>query len=94
MLHQTSTQPSPLFERDWMITKALDAKQAVQRALQTIDANMITFGDRFPDDTTIGNVYTLRRARNGFDEGGNFGWTTSFWPGMLWLASLTISSRS
>jgi unsaturated chondroitin disaccharide hydrolase len=86
MLHQTSTQPSPVFERNWMTTKALDAKQAVQRALQTIDANMITFGDRFPDDTTIGNVYTLRRARNGFDEGGNFGWTTSFWPGMLWLA--------
>ncbi len=69
-----------------MITKTLDAKQAVQRALQTIDTNLITFGDRFPDDTTIGNVYTLRRARNGFDEGGNFGWTTSFWPGMLWLA--------
>jgi unsaturated chondroitin disaccharide hydrolase len=86
MLRQTPGLTITDFERDWMITKAFDAQQAIQRALQTIDMNLVTFGDRFPDDTTISNVYPLRRARNGFDEGSNFGWTTSFWPGMLWLA--------
>jgi unsaturated chondroitin disaccharide hydrolase len=69
-----------------MITKAFDVQQAVQCALNTIDTNMVTFADHFPGDTTVGNVYTLRRARDGFPEGGNFGWTTSFWTGMLWLA--------
>ena len=29
---------------------------------------------------------TPRQARNGFAEGANYGWTTSFWPGVLWLA--------
>lgn len=69
-----------------MITKAFDVQQAVQRALNTIDTNMVTFADRFPGDTTTNNIYTLRRARDGFFEGGNFGWTTGFWTGVLWLA--------
>ncbi len=59
---------------------------AVRCALQTIDANLAAFGDCYPDDTTVGNRYQPRRARDGFAAGGNFGWTTSFWPGMLWLA--------
>ncbi|GIF04245.1 glycoside hydrolase family 88 protein [Actinoplanes siamensis] len=58
---------------------AIDATAAaVTAALSTIDANLARFGDRYPDDTTAGDRYPLRPA--------NTGWTTSFWPGMLWLA--------
>jgi unsaturated chondroitin disaccharide hydrolase len=69
-----------------MITQAFDAQQAVQCALNTIDKNMVTFADRFPGDTTTNNVYALRRAQDGSFDGGNFGWTTGFWTGVLWLA--------
>lgn len=59
---------------------------AVAAALRTIDANLAEFGDRYPADTTTAGRY---RARD-----GNVGWTTSFWPGMLWLASsLTGEAR-
>ncbi|MFC4072918.1 glycoside hydrolase family 88 protein [Actinoplanes subglobosus] len=51
---------------------------AVTAALRTIDANIAEFGDRYPDDTTVDDRYRPRPA--------NTGWTTSFWPGMLWLA--------
>jgi unsaturated chondroitin disaccharide hydrolase len=51
---------------------------AVTAALRTIDANIAEFGDRYPDDTTVHDRYRPRPA--------NTGWTTSFWPGMLWLA--------
>ena len=51
---------------------------AVTAALSTIDANLAEFGDRYPGDTTVHDRYRLRPA--------NEGWTTSFWPGMLWLA--------
>lgn len=59
---------------------------AVQCALKTIRTNLVTFGDLYPDDTTVGNIYSLRQAQNGFAEGDNYGWTTGFWPGVLWLA--------
>ncbi|MDI6102629.1 glycoside hydrolase family 88 protein [Actinoplanes sp. NEAU-A12] len=52
---------------------------AVAAALRTIDANIAEFGDSYPDDTTENGRYRPR-------PGGNVGWTTSFWPGMLWLA--------
>lgn len=55
-------------------------------ALRTLDTNITTFGDRYPADTTVRNTYPLRPARDGLPEGSNVGWTTSFWPGMLWLA--------
>ncbi|MFI5896320.1 glycoside hydrolase family 88 protein [Actinoplanes sp. NPDC051513] len=59
---------------------------AVAAALRTIDANLAAFGDRYPGDTTIRGRY---RPRD-----GNVGWTTSFWPGVLWLASsLTGEAR-
>jgi unsaturated chondroitin disaccharide hydrolase len=51
---------------------------AVTAALRTIDANIAEFGDRYPGDTTENDRYRPRPA--------NTGWTTSFWPGMLWLA--------
>lgn len=50
---------------------------AVAAALRTLDANLRSFGTRYPGDTTVGGRYPLRAA--------NAGWTTSFWPGMLWL---------
>jgi unsaturated chondroitin disaccharide hydrolase len=64
----------------------LNNQYAVQCALETICSNLETFGDLYPDDTTVGNIYPLRRARNGLAEGANIGWTTGFWPGVLWLA--------
>jgi unsaturated chondroitin disaccharide hydrolase len=54
---------------------------AVAAALRTVDANIVEFGGRYPDDTTVRNRYRFREP-----DGANVGWTTSFWPGMLWLA--------
>jgi hypothetical protein len=65
---------------------SFNIQHAVQCALKTICTNLATFGDLYPDDTTAGNVYSLRQAQNGFAEGANYGWTTGFWPGVLWLA--------
>lgn len=59
---------------------------AVAAALRTIDANITEFGERFPGDTTVQGRYRMRPASAGLPEGANVGWTTSFWPGMLWLA--------
>lgn len=59
---------------------------AVAAALRTIDANIAQFGERYPGDTTVRGRYRLRPAAAGRPEGANVGWTTSFWPGMLWLA--------
>ncbi|MBQ1017088.1 glycoside hydrolase family 88 protein [Micromonospora sp. D93] len=59
---------------------------AVAAAIRTVDANIATFGDRYPADTTDANRYPLRPPSAGQPEGGNVGWTTSFWPGQLWLA--------
>src|SRR6185437_9857806 len=60
--------------------------RAVAAALRTIDANIAEFGERYPGDTTVGGAYRLRPAARGLPEGSNIGWTTSFWPGLLWLA--------
>ena len=69
-------------------------KHAVASALQKLDTNLGTLGDRFPHDFTFQNVYPPRRPMNGYSEGGNFGWTTGFWTGMLWLAhELTQDAR-
>ena len=59
---------------------------AVDNALRTVTANIAAFGDRYPADTTEGEAYPRRPAQAGQPEGSNVGWTTSFWPGMLWLA--------
>jgi unsaturated chondroitin disaccharide hydrolase len=58
---------------------------AIADALKTIDANMALFATVFPEDTTAGGIYPVR-TRPGMPDGSNIGWTTSFWPGMLWLA--------
>jgi unsaturated chondroitin disaccharide hydrolase len=63
---------------------ALDT--ALAQALRTVESNICAFGARYPDDTTVDGVYHLRAPTGGLPEGANVGWTTSFWPGMLWLA--------
>jgi unsaturated chondroitin disaccharide hydrolase len=68
--------------------------RAVTAALRTIDANIAEFGDRYPADTTTQNRYPLRPPINGLPEGANVGWTTSFWPGMLWLAFELTGSQA
>jgi unsaturated chondroitin disaccharide hydrolase len=61
-------------------------QQAVHNALRIIEKNISTFANCYPDDTTQNNVYPFRRARDGFSEGDNIGWTTGFLPGVFWLA--------
>lgn len=67
-------------------TARVDTDRAIAQVLATIRANIAAFGTRYPDDTTRDNRYALRPAVPGFDEGANRGWTTSFWPGMQWIA--------
>jgi len=43
-----------------------------------------TFGNHFPDDTSQRLYYQLRRHGR-HAPGANVGWTSGFWPGMLWL---------
>ncbi|MGH3282168.1 MAG: glycoside hydrolase family 88 protein [Trebonia sp.] len=64
----------------------VDTGAAIAAALATIRRNIARFGDSYPDDTTRDGRYFPRPAGNGIPEGGNQGWTTSFWPGMQWLA--------
>jgi unsaturated chondroitin disaccharide hydrolase len=61
--------------------------EAIAAAIRTIDANIAEFGERYPGDTTLAGRYRHRPATGGLPEGSNVGWTTSFWPGMLWLAA-------
>jgi unsaturated chondroitin disaccharide hydrolase len=65
---------------------AVDLDRAIASALTTVRRNIAAFGAAYPDDTTTEDRYRLRRAAPGFAEGANRGWTTSFWPGMQWLA--------
>jgi unsaturated chondroitin disaccharide hydrolase len=73
---------------DPLLAGALDA------ALATTQANLVTFEHYFPHDTTEGNVYGLRKPWAEFGAGANYGWTTGFWPGIIWLAyELSSDSR-
>ncbi|MFT4210820.1 MAG: glycoside hydrolase family 88 protein [Microbacterium sp.] len=67
--------------------RTLETERAIARVLATVRRNVGSFGAAYPDDTTTdGARYPLRPAANGFAEGANRGWTTSFWPGMQWIA--------
>lgn len=63
-----------------------ELQEAVTAALAIVDANIAEFGLRYPGDTTIDQRYADRPATAELPAGSNYGWTTSFWPGMLWLA--------
>jgi len=65
---------------------ATELAPAVDAALATIRRNIAAFGDAYPDDTTHDGRYPARPATPELPEGANRGWTTSFWPGMQWLA--------
>lgn len=65
---------------------ATELAPALDAAIATVRRNIATFGDSYPDDTTRDGRYPLRPATPEFAEGANRGWTTSFWPGMQWLA--------
>ena len=67
-------------------TSAVDLDRAIASALATVGRNIPAFGAAYPDDTTADDRYRLRPAAPGFADGANRGWTTSFWPGMQWLA--------
>jgi unsaturated chondroitin disaccharide hydrolase len=59
---------------------ALDRKyceQAVALIIKKIDANLESFGAMYPAPASQNLIYPLIE---------NVEWTTSFWPGMLWLA--------
>ncbi|GGY43532.1 glucuronyl hydrolase [Pseudoduganella albidiflava] len=58
---------------------------ALDLALGQLAANLRRFTERFPDDTTTANHYTLRRYED-HPAGVNAGWTSGFWTGMLWMA--------
>jgi unsaturated chondroitin disaccharide hydrolase len=64
----------------------VDVEAATDAALATVRANITEFAHWFPDDTTTAGTYRPRTARGGQPAGANVGWTTGFWPGMLWLA--------
>ncbi|MGV8978380.1 MAG: glycoside hydrolase family 88 protein [Cellulomonas sp.] len=66
-------------------TPAAKTGEALDAALATVRANISAFDGSYPDDTTSGGVYLPRPAKGQFPAGANRGWTTSFWPGMLWL---------
>lgn len=69
-------------------------QEAIASALETIDRNLVTFAETYPDDATEHGVYPARRARKDYPAGSHTGWTTGFWAGMLWLAyELTGSEK-
>src|SRR5712691_13007696 len=67
-------------------TTSIHLDNAIGVAMTTIDRNLITFADSYPHDVTLNGVYPVRQARKGYPPGSHTGWTTGFWPGMLWLA--------
>ncbi|MBN1311528.1 MAG: glycoside hydrolase family 88 protein [Anaerolineae bacterium] len=69
-----------------MTEKSNDLTGAVAAALQKVTANLATFSDVYPHDHTVHNIYPPRKRVDGYPAGSNVGWTTGFWPGMLWLA--------
>ena len=51
---------------------------ALSEALKKLDYGLECFGDKFPKESSVGNVYGV------MDNVG--GWGTGFWTGMLWHA--------
>jgi unsaturated chondroitin disaccharide hydrolase len=61
-------------------------EEAVNHALSVVKANIFPFGQSYPDDCSVNGIYQPRPAGDGMPVGANRGWTTGFWPGMLWLS--------
>lgn len=60
--------------------------EEIKYAVQKVAANLMPFSNSFPDDMTIHGVYPKRKSYQGYPDGANIGWTSGFWPGMIWLA--------
>lgn len=54
------------------------------RAIGQLEAMLCATSAGFPDDTSSGRHYQLRRHGQ-HAPGANVGWTTGFWTGLLWL---------
>lgn len=59
-----------------------------------VDRNVRSFGLRYPGDNTTDQQYTDRPATEDLSAGSNYGWTTSFWTGQLWLAYELTGEKS
>jgi unsaturated chondroitin disaccharide hydrolase len=68
------------------LSPAAHAVAATDAAIARLGETLTLFGDAFPGDTTIERVYARRQPGAGVTEGGNHGWTTGFWSGLLWLS--------
>lgn len=87
-----------------MTIKSTLLQRALGDALEIIDANLAAFAQVYPDDVTVQGIYPPRKPFDAVEaglephlaiaEGENWGWTTGFWPGMIWLAyELTGDAR-
>ena len=74
--HTTMTHPVPT---------SANLQQAINGAVGQIQMLMSEFHTDFPCDTTVQQFYPPRRLDD-FPSGANVGWTSGFWPGMLWMA--------
>jgi unsaturated chondroitin disaccharide hydrolase len=82
--HTTMTHPVPT---------SANLQQAINGAVGQIQMLMSEFHTDFPCDTTVQQFYPPRRLDD-FPSGANVGWTSGFWPGMLWMAhELTRAGR-
>jgi unsaturated chondroitin disaccharide hydrolase len=68
------------------LTSTISAAGAADAAISQLGESLALFGDAFPGDTTRDGLYALRAPGAGVAEGGNHGWTTGFWSGLLWLS--------
>jgi len=59
---------------------------ALATAVAAVRRNVDRFAAGYPDDATVDGVYPVRPASSHAPQGANHGWTTGFWPGMLWTA--------
>jgi unsaturated chondroitin disaccharide hydrolase len=76
-------------------TKSVELNQAIHGALHQIEHLMKEFHTLFPGDHTENQFYRPRLIDEApAPAGANVGWTSSFWPGMLWVAyQLTGTGR-
>lgn len=79
MTHSVITEPLRPVEGQAIDRHAL--RQRLDAALATVtrklDKNIIAFGDNFPGEACENGIWPRTE---------NVEWTTSFWPGQLWLA--------
>ena len=69
-------RPVELYQVDRLaLRQKLD--DALTRVTRKLDKNIVAFGDKFPGEACENGIWPRSE---------NVEWTTSFWPGQLWLA--------